>query len=63
VTSIALASPTNPASAVALSRLAQVLRRATAWRRFCNYPAVRRARREAVFVWCAALLRHTSIVV
>lgn len=46
------------------SDLATVVRplfhRLAAWRRHRHYPTVSRARREALFSWSAAVLRHTS---
>lgn len=37
-----------------------MLRRVAAWRRHRNYPTRRRARREALFVWAAEIVRHAS---
>jgi hypothetical protein len=38
----------------------RLLRRVAAWRRHRNYPIRRRARREALFVWAAEIVRHAS---
>jgi hypothetical protein len=54
--SIDTASPSIP-----VTRLRGLLHRLAAWRRHRNYPTVRRARREAVFAWSAAMVRHSSM--
>ena len=40
--------------------LRQQLRRFAAWRRFRNYPTMRRARREAMFAWSGDIVRHAA---
>jgi hypothetical protein len=41
-------------------RLRRLFYRLAAWQRYRNYPSMRRARRDQLFAWSAAMVRHAS---
>jgi len=62
MTSISLATSRSgiETSSESTAFLASLLVRLAAWRRYRNYPGIRRARRETVFVWASDVVRHGS---